>query len=160
VEDDTGDMDELIIATGRTENALNLDLINPASVSALLTHPFMTLSEILSYPQSTSIDPSCSLQDTPRVKKRRKYLSAKQMLDAKRRGEYEQVNLVMRPVRFKPKKFLGFKRIGRSTSVHRFRIVWFASRIEPKIVQFFKNVGSVFSISVRTGIDNTKSTFF
>jgi len=67
---DTGEMDELIVAMGRTENALNVDRINSAELNA------------------TSTDPSCCQNGSTRVRKRQKFVLVRQMLDAKVRGEY------------------------------------------------------------------------
>jgi len=67
---DTGEMDELIVAMGRTENALNVDLINSAELN------------------TTSTEPSCCQNSSTRVKKRQKFVLVRQMLDAKVRGEY------------------------------------------------------------------------
>jgi len=89
----TGDLDELIVAMSRTENAPTVDLINSASVSPFLTQPFMTLCVLPSFQESTLTEASCSRKGTARVKKRRKYLTARQMLEAKHRGEYVEVSL-------------------------------------------------------------------
>jgi len=63
-------MDELIVAMGRTENALNVDLINSGELN------------------TTSTDPSCSQNGSTRVKNRQKFVLVRQMLDAKVRVEY------------------------------------------------------------------------
>jgi len=84
VQYDTGDFDESSVAGGLALNAdlINsaLELINPAEVN------------------TTSTDPSCKRKSkgTTRVraKKRRKYLTAREMLDAKTRGEYVQVSFL------------------------------------------------------------------
>jgi len=75
-------MDEPTVEMG-LENALNADLINSA-VDLINSAEFNT----------TSTDPSSKRKGTTRVraKKRRKYLTAREMLDAKLRGEYVQVS--------------------------------------------------------------------
>jgi len=81
VQYDTGDLEETIVAGGLAHNA---DLIN----SAL---DLINLAEL----NTTLTDPSCKRENkgTTRVraKKRHKYLTAREMLDAKIRGEYVQV---------------------------------------------------------------------
>jgi len=80
-------LDELIVSMGSTENAFNVDLINSAV-------DLITLAEL----NTTSTDPSSKRKgkSTTRVraKKRRRYLTAREMLDAKLRGEYVQVSFL------------------------------------------------------------------